>query len=255
MLELEAANTGKVLVIGHRGALGHAPENTMASFKRGFELGADLIELDVHMSRDGLLACMHDADVSRTTDGNGRIKDMTRADIGKLDAGVKFDARFRGEPVPFLDEVLAWAGNRVGLVIEIKGDPLPAPGIEDALVQRLRAHGMLDQAMVISFHHPAVRRVKELAPETATGILYACRLADTVGAARAARADSLRPSWAFWTADDVRTVHAAGLAASTWVANDEERFAYLAELGVDSIGTDYPDRLRAWLDRTGRGFK
>jgi len=254
MIELEAANTGKVLVIGHRGALGHAPENTMVSFKMGWELGADLLELDIHMSRDGELIVMHDADVSRTADGRGRIKDMTLAEIKELDAGSWFAARFQGERVPTLNEVLDWAKGRIPLAIEIKGDPLPAPDIEEKLVEMLRTQDMLDEVIVISFHHPSVKRVKELEPTLATGILYSGRLVDTVGAAKAAMADSVRPSWAYWTAELVDQVHAAGLTASTWNADDEKLMEYLVGLGIDSIGANYPDRLRAFLDRNGLGW-
>jgi glycerophosphoryl diester phosphodiesterase len=251
MLEIEAKNTGKVLVIGHRGALGYAPENTMSSFKRGLEIGCDLIELDVHMSADERIVVMHDADVSRTTDGRGHLKDMELAAIKKLDAGVRFDERFRGERVPTLDEVLDWARTRVGLVIEIKGDPQPTEGIETQIIALIKHYGMMDAVMLISFYHEAVRRVKELEPRLATGILYSGQLVDTLAAAQAARADSVRPHWYYWTAQLVQQVHNAGLTASTWVANDEKVMKHLVEMGIDSIGCDYPDRLCGFLDRNG----
>jgi glycerophosphoryl diester phosphodiesterase len=255
MLELEAARSGKVLVIGHRGAAGHAPENTMASFQKGLELGADLIELDIHMTRDGALVVMHDGDVSRTTDGRGRIKEMTLAQVRELDAGAWFDPRFRGERVPILSEVLEWARGRIPLVIEIKGDPLPARGIEEELLGMLRTRDMVDSVMAISFHHPSVRRLKELEPARATGILYTGRLVDPVAAARAALADSVRPAWSYWTREDVEAVHAAGLSASAWNADDEPVMEYLVSLGIDSIGANYPDRLRAFLDARGLGWR
>jgi glycerophosphoryl diester phosphodiesterase len=254
MLELEALGRGKVLVIGHRGALGYAPENTLASFERGVECGADLLELDIHLSRDGELIVMHDADVSRTTDGRGHIENMTLTDIKKLDAGSWFAPQYQGERVPTLSEVLNWAKGRVSLVIEIKGDPQPAPGIEQKLIEALNEKSMFDEVMIISFFHLSVKRVKELEPRLATGILYGACLADTVGATRAALADSARPSWRYWTAELVDQVHAAGLTASTWNADDEALMAYLVGLGVDSIGSNYPDRLRSYLDRRGLGW-
>jgi glycerophosphoryl diester phosphodiesterase len=255
VVELAARGTGKVLVVGHRGALGHAPENTLASFEKGLECGADILELDVHLTADGELAVIHDDDVSRTTDGRGAVRAMTLAELRRLDAGSWFDGRYRGERVPSLADVLAWACGRVELLVEIKGGPRPAPGIEEAVVAAVRAAGMLDQVMAISFHHPSVRRVKELEPSLATGILYAAQLVDTVGAARAARADSVRPGWGYWTAELVREVHAAGLVAHAWNANDEARLEHLVQLGVDSVGSDYPDRLRRYLDRIGRGWR
>jgi glycerophosphoryl diester phosphodiesterase len=255
VLELEARGSGKVLVIGHRGALGLAPENTMAGFEAGLRAGADLIELDVHLTADGQVVVIHDGDVSRTTGGQGRVAEMTLAEIQRLDAGSAFATRLAGERVPMLAEVLDWARTRIPLVVEIKGDPIPAPGIEERVVKLLRAHAMLDHAAVISFHHPVVRRVKEVDERVATGILYQARLADTVAVARAARADSVRPGWAYVTRALVDEAHAAGLVASTWNANDEARAAYLIALGVDSIGSDYPDRLRAYVDRVGRGWR
>lgn len=252
MLEIEAANSGKVLVIGHRGALGYAPENTMASFEVGLQLGVDLIELDIHMSRDGHLVVMHDGEVTRTTDGSGRISDMTLAEIARLDAGCKFDERFRGQRVPLLSEVMAWARGRIPLVIEIKGDPEVSPGIEEKLIDLVHQHRILDEVIVISFHHTAVKRAKELEPGLATGILYSGRLVDTTGAARAARADSVRPQWSYWTRELVDEVHAAGLTASAWVVNSEARAELLVNMGIDSIGSDYPDRLCTYLERAGR---
>ena len=254
MLEIKAAGSGKMLVIGHRGAMGHAPENTMVSFRMGYEMGSDVIELDIHMNRDGELIVMHDGDVGRTTDGSGHIKDMTLQEIRSLDAGSHFGTEFRGARVPILQEVLAWARDKVPLAVEVKGDPQPSVGIEEKLVELLREQEMLDRVMVISFHHSSVKRVKELEPSAATGVLFTGQLVKSVEAARAALADSVRPSWKYWSADLVKEVHDAGLTASTWTVNDEETMEYLVGLGIDSIGTNYPDRLRGVLDRLGRSW-
>jgi len=253
MLDLKARQRGQVLVIGHRGAMGYAPENTMTSFALAVEQGADLIEFDVHLSRDGELVVMHDADVARTCDGKGLVKNLTLAEIRHLDAGVKFDERFRGEHVPTLTEVLDWAKQRLPLVIEIKGDPLPAVGIEEKLVRTLADFSMLDQVLVTSFFHPALRRVKELAPRLATGLDYAGQLADTVGAARATMADSVWPSWVYWTREIVDQVHRAGLAAGSWGVDNPAIMDYLVPLGLDALGSNYPDRLRVYVDRAGLG--
>ncbi len=255
MLEIEAANTGKVLIVGHRGALGLAPENTMASFQKGLETGCDLVETDIHLSRDGALVLMHDPEVSRTTNGKGRIRDMTLGEISRLDAGSWFDERFRGEPVPVLGDLLDWAKKRIPVVIEIKGDPRPSRGIEAALLAELRKHGLVSEVMVIGFHHDSLKRIKEMEPAITTGLTYSCRLADTVGAARATAARSIRPHWSYWDAELVEECHRAGLTAHAWVANDEERTRYLVDMGIDSLGVDFPDRVRPYLDRTGKSWK
>ncbi len=255
MLEKEAALTGKVLAIGHRGALGHAPENTIVSLEKGLELGCDLVEIDIHMTRDGELVVMHDADVSRTTDGHGHIVDMTLAEIKQLDASVRWAPHYRNERVPTLAEVLAWAVGRIELCIEVKGDPLVYPGTEEKLVALLRQYDMVEKSVIISFHHTSIRRVKELEPAATTGALLVAGVADPVAVARAALADSLRPNKEHITPEAVRQLHDAGLACHAWVINDEETLDRYVQMGIDSFGVDYPDRVRPYLDRTGRSWK
>ena len=248
MLELEMANTGKVLVIGHRGAMGYAPENTLSSFRKAVELGADLIEFDIHLSADGHIIVIHDCSVERTTDGLGDVSAMTLNEIRNLDAGSHFGPEFQGEKIPTLEEVLRWSGGRIPLVIEIKGEPEPEPGIEEKLIEVLHSYRMLEQSMVISFFHPSVGRIKEIEPKAHTGILFSSGLIDAVGAAREVHADSVRPSWTYWNRDLVRKVHEAGLAASVWTVNDEDIMRSMINMGIDSIATNYPDKLRSLLD-------
>ena len=108
-LDLDArSRNGRPLLCGHRGARAHAPENTMAGFALAAEMGADLIELDVRLTRDGALAVIHDATVNRTTNGTGRVADLTWDEVQALDAGIRFSAAFAGQRVPSLGEVLAW---------------------------------------------------------------------------------------------------------------------------------------------------
>ncbi len=250
MLELEAANTGKVLVYGHRGAGFLAPENTLASFKLAAEIGVDTIELDVHLTADGALAVMHDPDVSRTTTSKGRIGDLTLAELRQLDAGSKFSPAYAGEGAPVLPEVLDWARDRIPLLIEIKGAPEPAPGIAAAVVKAVREAGMADQVLVKSFFHASVKKVREMAPEIATGILLASAPVDPVGMAREAGADSLRNLWSYWTAEAVSAARQAGLHTSAWGVNEEAALKRVMDLGLDSFGTDRPRWAKAHLPKT-----
>ena len=247
MIELEKKNTGEILVYGHRGAGFLAPENTMASFKMAYEIGVDTIELDVHMTRDGALVVMHDHDVSRTTDGNGHLSEMILAEVNQLDAGIKFGKAYAGEHVPMLGEVLAWAKDRIQLLIEIKGHPQPAAGIEAAIVDAVREAGMSNQVLVKSFFHHSVQRVRSIAPEIVTGILYASDLVDPVSAAQAAGADSLRNLYSYWTKEAVSAARKAGLHVSAWGVNDVTALAHVVELGVDSFGTDRPKLALAFV--------
>ena len=240
-LSLHRAPGAPLLRVGHRGAKGHAPENTMLSFMMGADMGVTAVETDVHLSKDGEVVLIHDHTVDRTTDGHGFVKDMTLAELKKLDAGSWYDPRFAGERIPTLTELLAWAKDRVGVAIEIKNGPIYYPGIAEKTIRLVREHGMARQVILISFDHFVLREAKQIAPEIATGILYVGGLVDAVAAARAALADALHPHWSFVTPELVRTVHEAGLAISPWNPNDLPTLRMLSQMGVDSVGTDYPE--------------
>jgi len=240
-LSLRRAPGAPLLRVGHRGAKGHAPENTMISFMMGTDMGVSAVETDVHLSKDGEVVLIHDHTVDRTANGHGFVKDLTLAELKKLDAGSWYDARFAGERIPTLAELLAWAKDRVGVAIEIKNGPIYYPGIAEKTIRLLREHGMERQVILISFDHFVLREAKQIAPEIATGILYVGGLVDAVAAARAALADALHPNWAFVTPELVRTVHEVGLAISPWNPNDLPTLRMLSQMGVDSVGTDYPE--------------
>jgi glycerophosphoryl diester phosphodiesterase len=230
-----------VLRVGHRGAKGHAPENTIASFNLAVQMGVSAVETDVHLSKDGEVVLIHDHSVDRTTDGRGFVKDMTLRELKQLDAGSWYDPRFAGQRIPTLSEFLEWARDRVGVAIEIKNGPIYYPGIAEKVIRLLKDWSMERQAILISFDHFVLREAKMIAPEVATGILYVGRFVNESGAARAAAADALHPNWAFVTPDLVEKAHADGLAVSPWCPNDLPAIRMLSEMGVDSIGTDYPD--------------
>ncbi len=247
MLDLRKSTTGFVSLVGHRGALASAPENTLPAFEKGLAQGANILELDIHFSRDRELVVIHDFTVDRTTDGTGRVKDLTLAELKRLDAGCRFSPAVKNARVPLLGEVLEWAKGRAWLAIEIKSDWITYEGIEAALVDQLHQHGMADQVMVISFDHCCIKRVKEIDPTITTGALYAARLVDAIQMARTTRVDVLRPRWPFASAAEIQAAHAAGLAYAPWGANDPEIWRRLVELGVDTLSADHPAALRAVL--------
>ena len=242
-MQTRKAIDGPVLVVGHRGARGLAPENTIASFDTARQIGVDWVELDVHVSRDDQLVVMHDATVDRTTDGHGYLRDMTLAEIKALDAGEWFDSRFAGQKVPTLPEVLEWSEGELGLVIELKGGF--QQGLVPKVVDLLWKHDRVDQVILISFNHRAIQHVKALSPEIRAGILYVARLVNSVAVARDVGADALHPNYNYVDPDLVHEAHTAGLAVSTWTVNDPEIMSKLIDMGIDSIATDYPDRLMA----------
>ena len=219
----------------------------MASFAKALALGVDAIELDVHLTADDEVVVIHDHQLERTTNGRGAVREHTLEHLRRLDAGAWYGTEFVGEQVPTLDEVVEWARGRCLVDVEIKGGPAPYAGIEERVVEILRRHGMLDRAIVISFDHPTVARVKALAPDLATGVLYACRPIDCVQLAGAARADALFPHWSHCAAEDVRLAHSAGLSVHPWATSEPGEIRSLLAMGVDSIASNHPDRVRAAL--------
>jgi glycerophosphoryl diester phosphodiesterase len=218
------------LVVGHRGAMGYCPENTLLSFERAAELGAEWIEFDVHASRDGALVVIHDQALERTTNGHGRVADHSLAELKGLDAG-------QGQSIPTLAEVLAWASQRViGCDIEVK--QAPARAVVEAV------HDFRGQLLISSFDHPLLQEIKLLDPRLAIGLLYAHRALDPVSMAQAAQASVLLPQWPYVQAEDVRSIHAAGLQLWTWATSDADALHTLITAGVDAIATNHPDVLR-----------
>lgn len=247
MLDLRKGTTGFVSIVGHRGALASAPENTLPAFEEGLAQGANVIELDIHRSQDGELVVIHDFRVDRTTDGHGYVKDLTLAELKRLDAGSRFSPAFKDTRIPLLREVLEWARGRVWLAVEIKSDWITYEGIEAALVDQLHRSEMVEQVVVISFDHCCTKRVKDIDPSIATGILYNARLVDPILVARSARADVLRPRWPFASRAEISAAHAGGLAYAPWGPNDPSIWRQLVEMGADTLSADRPADLRAIL--------
>lgn len=241
------------LVIGHRGAAGHAPENTLASFAKAVELGADAIECDVQLSADGVPVVIHDATLDRTTNGRGPVAARSAAELRALDAGAWFDARFAGERIPTLAEVLDWARGRTRVVVELKQGPVYDQRLPERVVEVIRAVRAEADTLVIAFDHEAVRRVGAVEPALLTGVLYAARPLDPVALAWSAGATVILPHWHFATADHVAVAHEAGLGIAPWTVDDAATAAQLFALGVDALSSNYPERLVAARAAGGSG--
>jgi len=230
-----------MLRIGHRGAAGTAPENTLASFRRAVTLGVDGVELDVQRSRDGALVVIHDETVDRTTDGSGRVANLTLAEIGRLDAGTWKGPEFAGERVPTLAEVVEAVPAPVRVFVELK-DPSRYPGIEAEVVGLVRERGVGDRVELSSFDHASLARVRSIAPEVRLGFLYS-RHPDPIPAARALRAASLHAAFRHLASRVVDDAHRAGLAVYAWTLNEPADIAAARAMGVDGIFSDRPERL------------
>ena len=236
-----------MLKIAHRGASGHAPENTMAAFRLALEMGAKFIETDLQLTRDAKIIAMHDPTVDRTTNGRGRISKMSLVELRGLDAGVKFlsvDGKsYKGERVPTLDEILEFGRtNDVTFYLEMKESQ--GWGFEQSLVGALRRADAMNRVVVISFDADVLVTVRRIAPELATGFL--CEKATTQLVEKAValgvkqflpRADRISP-------EIIAAAHRANLTVVVWTVNEIEDMRAVIALGVDGIISDYPDRLR-----------
>jgi glycerophosphoryl diester phosphodiesterase len=191
-------------IMGHRGAAACEPENTLRAFARALEIGVAAVELDVQLTKDGRLAVIHDETVDRTTDGHGRVQDLTFAELRRLDAGL-------GERIPSLEEVVDLVKNKAHLVVELKQPEAALP-----LLRFFEEHQIFEHAHVISFWHPVVKALKEKEPRLRTGVLLVGCPADPAGLARAARADALVLHFAYVTRELVETAHAHGLKVFIW---------------------------------------
>lgn len=238
-----------MLVIGHRGAPSRAPENTLASFQAALEIGVDGLELDVHLSRDGHLVVIHDANLKRTTSGEGFVHEHTLAELKALDAGSWYGAAFAGERIPTFEEVLDLVGKRVPLQVEIKG---ATDGVTEATLAALERRGLLDTVMMTSFQLERLPLVRKLAPSVQIGALVwgRARTPDRtpmtpqacVDATRAAKADAML----LWheCVDEARVAAAraagipVGVAGGTANADDMRR---VLAFGVVRMTTNYPD--------------
>lgn len=255
-----APGSAQVLTVdvhAHRGGAGLAPENTLAAIRNALTLGVDVIELDLHVTADGVIVAIHDATLERTTSGRGSVRSMSLSDLQRLDAGAWFNPRFAGERIPTLREILdairAAGNDRVRLNLETKYDargPAPPPEFEAQLVQALGEAGWRDRVIIQSFHYPSIERVKGLDPAITTAALRSplSLTLDPVGLVRSVRADIYSPGAFLVSRGAIDALHRAGIPVVPWTVNDPTAMERLLDQGIgrlrgDGIITDYPDRL------------
>lgn len=233
------------MMLGHRGAMGLAPENTFAGFKEALKYNVDFIEIDVHLSKDRKLIVIHKENVENTTDGNGFVNQLDSAYIKTLDAGIKFSKRFKNEKIPFLEEVFDFIKNKdVRLNVEVKNGPIIYEGIESKVANLIDEFNYYDKVIVSSFDHYVLKRIKERNNKIHTGLLYGCSILDIQEYALNLQVSSIHPHY-FWASKGlVEKMHKVDIAVVPWIINDVDTFKKYADYGVDCIGTDYPNKMK-----------
>ena len=228
-------------LVGHRGAAGIAPENTIKAFEKGLDVGADIVECDIQLSKDEELVVIHDHTLDRTTNKEGRVKDYTLEELKQLDAG-------EGEQIPTLSEVVDTVlQNHKGLAVEIKGEDFPtARRITEKFTEFIEQRNIGTNLSAISFWFECLKLLKTKRPHLQTGILIAQDVSpDTMLTwAGDVEADILGVAHSYLSHELVEKIHAHGLAINAWTLNEDTVFDRMKNMGVDYLSTDYPDRFR-----------
>ena len=252
MFDLRVRKNGRPLLVGHRGTLATAPENTMPAFEAALAGGADILELDVQLTADRQVIVFHDLSLELKTPLSGLLTAHTAEFLRSLDVGSYFDARFAGTKMPFLDEVLAWAKGRIPLMIELKHGPVFEPALDEAVVALVSDYGLADDVVLIASDQFALQRVKRLNPHIATSFIFSSRLLNPLSMVAGLEVDALSPRSDLLTREEVDLIHAAGYACSPggfwW---DYPQFI---AWGVDTISSNNPAAVR-WSEIMPADYK
>lgn len=245
-----AAEISRLIVVAHRGGSSLGPENTLAAIKAGIEAGADMVEIDIHQTLDGHLVVCHDQSVDRTTDGHGLIRDLTLAQIKAL-AIVDADGNATAEHIPTLDEVLDLVDGKVKMLIEIKRTADIYQGIEQKLVDAIRAHDAGGWVVAQSFNDSVLETLHAISPGLRLEKLWVCRLAGLPVAVDGTLSEysfekySYVSSFNFFyrsvTRSMIDAIHSHGKEVKIWTVGGPSA---TPRLDVDGIITDYPQLWR-----------
>ncbi len=229
------------LVIAHRGASAYRPENTLPAYALAVEQGADMIEIDLHRTRDGAIVVTHDEELSGLG-GSGEIARASLAEVRALDAG-------GGEPVPLLSEVLDRFGEEIPFNLELKrGAGGEYPELERETLAEVEQRGLLDATLFSSFSDPVLKALREHSAQARIGVLVSTRSPGSwLERAREVGACAVHFWFGLASHDAVERAHDAGLAVHVYTVDRTDDMQALIDRGVDGIFTNFPDRLRALL--------
>lgn len=231
---MSTKQTHKMLCIGHRGAMGHAPENTLLSINKAIEMGADWVEVDVYLV-EGELIVIHDPLLERTTNGAGAVMEQSLDTLRSLDAG-------RGEKIPFLREVFDLVDKRVGINVELKG-PKTAVSTVNFIHDQIENGWSYDNILVSSFDHTMLRTVQQLDDRIKIGALIFHEPDDLAQVVKEMNAFSINPWLMAVTETFVQNAHDQGLQVYVYTVNEPDDIERMRQWRVDGIFTNYPDRV------------
>lgn len=236
--------------IAHRGASGEYPESTRLALLKALEAGADMIELDCQMTRDGHVVIFHDESLKRTAGVAGAIKDKTLEQLKKLDIGRWRKKSFQGERILTLEEALEAVGGKADLCLEIKSYPGSLPGIEIKILFTLSHYECLDRTILASFDYRCLGRVRELAPEATIGLIFGAGVRDDpFRAAQKLGAASLHVQKELASRHFFERAWQDGLDVYVWTVNELSEMERFVSMGAQGLISDFPKRLKTLLGR------
>lgn len=248
-------------IIAHRGGAGLAPENTLASFRNGLVLNADVLEMDAHLTKDGVVVIIHDPTLERTTDGTGRVADFTLAQLQAFNAAAKYaGGATERQAIPTFAQVLDLVKPTTARIeVEIKVPPQGRyPGIEQKMIDEIPARGMIDRVQISSFDFDTLKQVKAISPKTKTVALLTFdyfrandinQPAATVEQMQSIGADIIAVNKELLTAKLVQEAQNRKVKVEVWTVDTEEEMKKFIAMGVDGIITNRPDVLKRVLGR------
>lgn len=249
------------MVIAHRGASAYYPENTLPAFEAAIRMEADMIELDVMLTCDGVPVVFHDAKLRPHTDGEGLLSYHSLAELKSLDAGSWFSEEFTGAKIPTLEEVLELVKEKVAVNIEIKTEAVgdeTSDGVEEKCLQLVNDLGMQQQVLFSSFDYRAIIRLKKLDPEMPVALLYHCGQSDGRSPAelvRNYRVDAFNCSYRQLSGKWSRELTQLDIPHFIYTVDERRKMEKLLDAGVSGIFTNRPDRLQALIEQRRAGSK
>ena len=239
------------LIYAHRGASGYAPENTLEAFELAARMGADGVELDVHIARDGELVVAHDEAVDRVANGSGLICRMTTAELKRLRFN-RTHPEYERATIPTLREVfelLKPTGLKIN--VELKNSYIVYENLEEKCLKLADDMGMSDRILYSSFNHHSMLRMKAIDQSIPCGLLYEATMIESWNYAHRLGVNAIHPHFSeLQVKDEVSQAHALGLDVNVWTVNEEEDIIYCLRAGADIIIGNYPDRALRLRDAT-----
>lgn len=239
-----------IKVFAHRGFKGRYPENTLLAFEKAVEMGCDGIEFDVQMTKDGKLIILHDETVDRTTDGKGLVKDLTYQEISQLNASYRSKDKHGFNKIPLLTEYFEMVKDKKIISnIELKNSVFEYEGMEEKVYDLILEYGLKEKVIVSSFNHLSVLKMKEIDKTIKCGLLTADCLIDPGQYVKSAGVECFHPAAYLLTKENVQEVQDYGIDVNVWMGSEYTDFEGLINTGVDTIITDFPDKVQQILDK------